>query len=219
MSETNKNYNDYINNQKCAVFLVMREQDSNKYFIISLIIQQLYRDIVIADENGGKLKNRIMFYLDEIGTIPKIESAEMLFSASRSRRLSIVAIIQSIAQLERNYDKDGCEIIIDNCQSSVFGGFAPNSKTAEVLSKKIGSKTVLSGSVPSGRNDPTQSIQMIERPLVTTNELKTMPKGDFIVMKTWSHPMKTKLKLFTQWGINFDEPYSIEENDSLKLNT
>ena len=205
-------------NQKCAIFLVMPEEDSTKYFIISLIIQQLYREIlVIADENGGKLKNRIMFYLDEIGTIPKIESAEMMFSASRSRRLSIVAIIQSIAQLERNYDKDGCEIIIDNCQSSVFGGFAPNSKTAEVLSKNLGSKTVLSGSVSSGRNDPTQSLQMIERPLVTTDELKTMPKGDFIVMKTGSHPMRTKLKLFTQWGIKFDEPYSIEENESLKI--
>ena len=204
-------------NQKCAIFLVMPEEDSTKYFIISLIIQQLYRDIVIADENGGKLKNRIMFYLDEIGTIPKIESAEMMFSASRSRRLSIVAIIQSIAQLERNYDKEGCEIIIDNCQSSVFGGFAPNSKTAEVLSKNLGSKTVLSGSVSSGRNDPTQSLQMIERPLVTTDELKTMPKGDFIVMKTGSHPMRSKLKLFTQWGIKFEKPYTIEENESLKI--
>ena len=116
-----------------------------------------------------------------------------------------------------NYDKEGCEIIIDNCQSSVFGGFAPNSKTAEVLSKNLGSKTGLSGSVSTGRNEPTQSLQMIERPLVTTDELKTMPKGDFIVMKTGSHPMKTKLKLFTQWGIKFDEPYSIEENESLKI--
>lgn len=66
-----------------------------------------------------------MFYLDEIGTIPKIESLEMAFSAVRSRRCSIVAIIQSFAQLQKNYGKEGSEIIIDNCQDSVFGGFAP----------------------------------------------------------------------------------------------
>ena len=78
----------------------MPEEDNTKHFIISLIIQQLYHEIlVVADEQGGKLKDRIMFYLDEIGTIPKIDSIEMMFSASRSRRLSIVSIIQSLAQL------------------------------------------------------------------------------------------------------------------------
>ena len=72
--------------------------------MVSLIIQQLYREILaVADEKGGKLENRVMMYLDEFGTIPKIESAEMMFSASRSRRVSIVAIIQSFAQLQKNY--------------------------------------------------------------------------------------------------------------------
>jgi type IV secretion system protein VirD4 len=45
----------------------------SKHFLISLIIQQLYREILsVADEKGGKLDNRVMFYLDEIGTIPPI---------------------------------------------------------------------------------------------------------------------------------------------------
>lgn len=40
--------------KKTAVFLVMPEEDNTKYFIISLILQQLYREIlVVADENGG----------------------------------------------------------------------------------------------------------------------------------------------------------------------
>ena len=51
------------------------------------------------------------------------------------------------------------------------------------------------------------SLQMIERPLMMTDELKTMPKGQFIVMKTGAHPMKVKLKLFFKWGISFGEPY------------
>ncbi|BAE86400.1 hypothetical protein DSY4611 [Desulfitobacterium hafniense Y51] len=87
---------------KRAIFLMMPEEDNIKYFIISLIVQQLYREILsVADEHGGELPNRVIMFLDEIGTIPKIESAEMMFSASRSRRVSIVAIIQSFAQLEK----------------------------------------------------------------------------------------------------------------------
>ncbi|KJR47095.1 hypothetical protein UF75_2483 [Desulfosporosinus sp. I2] len=179
-------------NTKSAIFLVMPEEDSTKYFLISLIVQQLYREILsVADETGGKLKNRVMMYLDEIGTIPKIDSAEMMFSASRSRRVSIVAIIQSFAQLEKNYGKEGSAIIIDNCQDTIFGGFAPNSESAEILSKSLGNKTVMSGSVSRGKNDPSQSLQMIQRSLMTPDELKTLPKGNFIVTKTGAYPMKT----------------------------
>lgn len=205
-------------NEKCAIFLVLPEEDTNKYFMISLILQQLYREILaIADEQGGKLKKRVIFYCDEYGTLPKIESAEVMFSASRSRRLSIMAIIQSLAQLEKNYGKEGAEIIVDNTQLTIFGGFAPNSSTAEALSKALGSQTVLSGSVNRGKNDPSQSLQMIERPLLTTDELKSMPKGEFIVMKTGNHPIKTHLKLYFKWGIKFDKQLILQERGNNKV--
>lgn len=198
--------------EKSALFLVMPEEDPNKFFMVSLIIQQLYREILsVADENGGKLPNRAVFYCDEYGTLPKIESAEMMFSASRSRRLSIVPIIQSIGQLEKNYGKEGAEIIVDNTQVTIFGGFAPNSETAQVMSKSLGSRTVQSGSVSKGKDNGSQSLQMIERPLMTADELKSMPKGQFIVMKTGAHPMKVKLKLFFQWGISFGAPHTVPD--------
>lgn len=201
-------------NEKSAIFIVMPEEDNSKYFMVSLILQQLYREILsVADENGGQLKNRVMMYLDEFGTLPKIESAEMMFSASRSRKVSIVPIIQSFAQLNKNYGAEGAEIITDNTQLTIFGGFAPNSKSAEVLSKAMGSRTVLSGSVSRGKNDPSQSLQMIERALMTPDELKSMPKGQFIVMKTGHNPMKVKLKLFFDWGIKFETPFSIGNRD------
>ena len=183
-----------------------------------MIIQQLYREILaVADEMGGKLKNRCVFYCDEFGTLPKIESAEMMFSASRSRRLQIVPVIQSFAQLEKNYGKEGAEIIVDNTQLTIFGGFAPNSSSAEVLSKALGSRTVMSGSVSRGKNDPSQSLQMMERALMTPDELKSMPKGQFIVMKTGFYPMKVKLKLFFKWGIQFEEEYAVEEKGNRKV--
>ncbi|KAF5045774.1 Type IV secretory system Conjugative DNA transfer [anaerobic digester metagenome] len=198
--------------EKSALFIVLPEEDLTKYFMVSLMIQQLYREILaVADENGGKLKNRVMFYCDELGTLPAIESLELIFSASRSRRLSMVPIIQSFGQLEKNYGKEGSEIIVDNCQSMIFGGFAPNSQTAEILSKALGSRTAMTGSVSRSKNDPNQSLQMIERPLMNADELKSIPKGNFVVMKTGTHSMKTKLPLFLDWGIRFGEPYTVEE--------
>jgi type IV secretion system protein VirD4 len=201
-------------NTKSAVFVIMPEEDPNKFFMISLIIQQLYREILsVADANGGKLKNRVMFYADEFGTLPPIASAEMMYSASRSRRLSIVSIIQSYQQLEKNYGKEGSAIICDNCQLIIAGGFAPGSESAAVISKALGSRTVMSGSVSRGRNDPSQSLQMIERPLMAPDELKSMKKGRFVVMKTGSSPFIAALKLYFKWGIKFDEKHPFELPD------
>ncbi len=203
--------------EKSATFIILPEEDQGKYFMVSLLIQQLYREIlVIADENGGTLPNRVMFYCDELGTFPKIDGLEAMFSAGRSRKISIVAIIQSFAQLEQTYGKQGMEIITDNTQLTVFGGFAPNSQSAEVLSKALGEQTVLSGSVSHGK-DSSQSLQMIGRPLMMVDELKSLPKGTFIVMKTGTHPMISPLKLYFKWGIQFHEPYLLPDKGARRV--
>lgn len=149
---------------------------------------------------------------DYLSLLPKISSVEMMYSASRSRRLGLVSIIQSYQQLEKNYGKEGAAVIQDNCQITIAGGFAPTSETADIISKALGSRTVLTGSVSRGKNDPSQSLQMTERPLMTADELKSMNKGNFIVMKTGVHPFISKLKLFFKWGIQFDkQPYAVAD--------
>lgn len=203
--------------EKSLIFLILPEEDTSKNFIAGLMIQTLSRELfMIADENNGRLPKRVMFYCDELGTMPAFDILP-LFSAGRSRGLTMVPIIQSLAQLEKNYGKEGAEILTDNCQDTIFGGFAPNSQTAEKLSKALGSRTVLSGSVSKGKNDPSQSLQMIERPLMTPDELKSLPKGTFVVMKTGVHPMQTKLKLFLDWGITFGTPYATPEHATRKV--
>lgn len=46
---------------------------------------------------------------------------------------------------------------------------------------------------------------------MTPDELKSMPKGSFIVAKTGVHPMKVKLRLFLDWDIRFGKPYEVPE--------
>ena len=198
--------------EKTAIFLVLPEEDRTKNFMAGLMIQNLSKELFeLAEKGKGRLPNRVVFFCDEFGTMPAFD-VEALFSAGRSRGITLVPIIQSLAQLEKNYGREGAEILTDNCQDTIFGGFAPNSQTAEQLSKSLGSRTVLSGSVSKGKNDPSQSLQMIERPLMTPDELKSIPKGSFVVMKTGTHPMQTKLRLFLDWGITFDATYATPEH-------
>ena len=202
---------------KCAIFVVIPEEDPTKNFIASLMIQNLSRELFsVADENRGRLKNRVVIYADEFGTMPPFDVLS-LFSAGRSRGLTLVPIIQSLAQLEKNYGKEGAEIVCDNCQDTIFGGFSPQSKTADALSAALGSRTVLSGSVSQGK-ESSQSLQMMERALMTPDELKSIPKGEFVVMKTGTYPMRTKLRLFLDWGITFDpDGYRMPERAARKI--
>jgi type IV secretion system protein VirD4 len=196
--------------QKSAIFLILPEEDPSKNFMAGLMIQTLSRELFsVADENGGRLPNRVVLFCDELGTMPAFDILP-LFSAGRSRKLTLVPIIQSLAQLEKNYGKEGAEILTDNCQDTIFGGFAPNSQTAEVLSKALGSRTVLSGYISVGK-DKSQTLQMTERALMSPDELKSIPKGQFVVMKTGTHPMQTRLRLFLEWGISFGDPYLLPE--------
>ena len=52
---------------------------------------------------------------------------------------------------------------------------------------------------------------------MTPDELKSIPKGEFVVMKTGAHPMKTRLRLFLDWGITFREPYQTPEHGQRKV--
>lgn len=52
---------------------------------------------------------------------------------------------------------------------------------------------------------------------MTPDELKSMPRGHFIVTKTGVYPMRTRLKLFLEWGITFGKPYENAEQSARKV--
>ncbi len=191
-----------LESRKSAMFIIMPEEDNSRYFMVSLLIQQLYRELLmLADRHGGRLSRRVMFFCDEFGTLPQISSAEMMFSASRSRGITLVPIIQSFAQLEKNYGREGAEIIVDNIQLTIFGGLAPHSSSTEKLSRSLGSQTVQSGTVNKGEKQGSMSLSMISRPLLTTDELLRLDKGTFVVEKTGQLPILTHFRLYKKWGI------------------
>lgn len=52
---------------------------------------------------------------------------------------------------------------------------------------------------------------------MTPDELKSIPKGQFVVTKTGTHPMQTRLRLFLDWGITFGEQYQTPDHGKRKV--
>ena len=76
--------------KKSATFQILPKEDQTKNFLAGLMIQILSRELFsVADEHDGKLPRRVVFFCDELGTMPAFDILP-LFSAGRSRRLTLV---------------------------------------------------------------------------------------------------------------------------------
>lgn len=49
---------------------------------------------------------------------------------------------------------------------------------------------------------------------MSPEELKTLPKGHFILAKTGNCPMQIELPLFLKWGIRFGDAYEVPERSA-----
>lgn len=206
---------EYYCQNQTSVFLVFPENDTTKHFMVSLFVNQFYNECIeYANSHENRLGKRTYFFLDEVGTIPKIESASQMFSAGRSRGILQVPMLQSLAQLDKNYGKEESKIIQENCQNVLFGGLTPLSSTAKDLSQMLGQQTVQVGSISKGaKRSNSTSYQMHGKPLMSEDEIKRMPKYNFVFNKTGMAPFKAKFRRYPYWGINLNkDKYEMDTN-------
>ena len=120
--------------------------------------------------------------------------------------------------------------------NAVFVGVDPQGQPKHAHKRGTGSERTYKGNVPGSQPEysfhwmgtssrpcwtcfpmTTRQSGLLERPLMTPDELKAMPRGQFVVMKTGCRPMRVRLKLFFHWGIQFGEPYAVPEQGSRRV--
>lgn len=100
------------------------------------------------------------------------------------------------------------------CENAISSGFAPTSKTPEELSKAMENYTTQAGSISYGwryenslKENHNMSMQMVGRPLMTPDEIKRIPKGEFVILKTGANPMKINIPFYSDWGIELNDDF------------
>ena len=184
-----------IGSQKTAVYVISSDTHGAYDFLLTIffaqMIQQLYD---FADNNGGKLKERAYFILDEFANIGRIPDFDKKISTSRSRGISFSVILQNLDQLEAIYEKAN-ETIIGNCDTHVFLG-SNSQKTVEYFSKALGEKTISHESISTNRDKEhkktgtSDSDQIMARALMTPDELRRMDNDLCIIFEKGVKPVK-----------------------------
>ena len=180
-------YSDFnmrdIGSGKTAVFMIVQDEKTTYHALATMFIKQCYETLidVAQHEEGGRLKHRTNFILDEFANMPPLKDVTTMVTAARSRSIRFTFIVQNFAQLNDVYGKEDAETIRSNCGNLIY------LLTTELAALEEISK--LCGEVKSKEKDKTAST-----PLITVSDLQKLKMNEVIILHSRLNPFRTKLK-------------------------
>ena len=112
---------DSIASEKTAIFIIVPDENKFYHFIASLFMEQMYEVLIKQAQHNPnqRLPIRMNYIIDEFANIPKMENMDSMITASRSRNIRFMLLIQSKKQLEEKYGS-AASIICDNCSNWIY---------------------------------------------------------------------------------------------------
>lgn len=158
---------------KTAVFLIMPDEKTIYHQIVAIFIKQMYElliDNAYKKAMEYRFPTRINFLLDEFTSLPQMTDMPQMITASRSRNIRFMLVIQSKHQLKQRYAEEA-ETIMSNCSNWFF----LSSRETELL-REI---SELSGVVGSNRE-----------PLISVSRLQHLDKeaGECLIFSGRKYP-------------------------------
>lgn len=113
-----------IGQKKTVVFVEVSDSDRSMDMLINMFFTQAMNQLcTYADEKcvNNQLPVPVRFFMDDFATNCKIENFENMISNIRSRKISVMLILQSLSQLEESYGKSA-HTIADDCDTLIYMG-------------------------------------------------------------------------------------------------
>ena len=194
---------DLLGKEKTALFVVVPDEDKTYFTLVTIIVGLLYRELVkLANSTKNKkLPVQIDWLLDEFANCPPLADIEAIVAVSRSRGMRFQFFIQSFSQLENVYGKEVSQIILDNCGLVYLK--TNTQATAEEISKRLGKKTIESGSISQSISlmnyNGNKSTSLMGRDLLTPDEVKQLHYKT-IIFPTKGYPIFRDTVLYNKFN-------------------
>ena len=167
----------------------------------------LYRAVVLAlfsalmhryDCNPTTPPHSLLVLLDEAGRTP-IPRLPDLMSTTAGRGMSVVAYVQSLAQLDAAYGHAGATTILANARSQVF--YRPEDlATSEHIARGCGETLVPSTATSTVRGQtPTTTTTHISRPLIPPHKMRQLAADQLVIFVAGFPPIRASR---IDWRLN-----------------
>ena len=194
-------------NSKRAIFIILPDEKVTFYSLASLFVYQHYVALTeSADERGGRLQNRVNFFLDEFGNFTEIPAFSNMLTVGGGRGIRFNLFVQSLAQIEEKYGREHAQTIADNCHGWIYLKTTDDG-TATKITKKLGHYTTSSYSrsssySPNSSGNTSNSMNLITRALLTEDEIMRLERPYALVMYSGQYPAITQLPDLSKWRFN-----------------
>jgi type IV secretory pathway TraG/TraD family ATPase VirD4 len=201
MSEQEIDLNQ-LGQKKTALFLIIPTGGEGIYLkpILSILYKFIFRrlDKLAFRSPGQKLPVGVRNIWDEMANVGMIPGLPEIISTARSKGIHIQMILQTPTQLESVYGQDDAKIILGNCPTAMLIGVAPaDRELARMFSGLLGSAPVEIEKVSEDLTVPGRHLfefkkkerTVIERPLMTIDEILRLDPRYSIALLQWSYPV------------------------------
>ena len=113
-----------IGQRKTTVFVEVSDSDRSMDMLINMFFTQAMNQLcTYADEEceNNQLPVPVRFFMDDFATNCRIDNFENMVSNIRSRKISVILILQSLSQLDKSYGASA-HTIVDDCDTLIYMG-------------------------------------------------------------------------------------------------
>ncbi len=186
---------DNLTNNKLALFLCVNDNDKSYNFVCSMLYTQALTILSrMADDDfrdrGGALPIPLEIWMDEFYAGARPADTEQLMGVIRSRNISMIPILQSVAQIKALFSAEKWEIIMDNCPIMIYlGAGAGALDTHKYISELLGKATI--DTIGDGKHGSSynSNFNKAGRELMTPQEVKRMDRKKCIIFMEGERPI------------------------------
>lgn len=184
-----------LRKEKMTIYIGVSPDDSPRFSrLINLFFSQLIslNTQQLPSENPA-LKYQCLLLIDEFADLGKVDIIEKAVAYIAGYGLRLFTIFQNMAQINRNYTKDGARSLSTNFDCQII--YTPrDNEDAKEFSEIIGYETFKSkgSSKNHGKLFGSISISDQKRAVMMPEELRQMPPSDCIISMAGTLPIMAK---------------------------
>jgi hypothetical protein len=122
-AENSFSFRNYITDSSLNSNLIIQSYPQREKILaplLSTIYNVLFKAGLSLPDNSD-LKNRVLFFFDELAQLNKMDSFVQLLTLARSKNIGIISAIQDFGLIRSKYQKDLLETILNNFNGLILG--------------------------------------------------------------------------------------------------
>ncbi|QNM93755.1 type IV secretory system conjugative DNA transfer family protein [Mycoplasma sp. Pen4] len=180
-----------------ALYIRYNDAEASTKFLITIFVTQVYNAAIKFTRTikNNQLPRSLYFLLEEFNTLANIDIADWM-AISRSRKIFFMLILQDFEQLAKYANGRKGDELIKNQAQILYYLHTNSVDSMNTISKLLGKVEVEKVSTTASKNGTSESTSIIEKDLMSVDELKTKDTDEMIVFTAGYKPFLFKPKPF-----------------------